>query len=109
MRAQHTPHLPDVAWRFIPEWLLLVGPVPVRYLQYVSLHPSAHSLLQECNGPRSLPPTEPDWHPVPFTVFPAYSILWNGPRRQGFASPRNNGAPLTTGRSKRPTNMRERP
>jgi hypothetical protein len=34
----------------------------------------------------------------------------NGPRRQGFAAPRNNGAPLTApGRSQAPPMRRERP
>ena len=52
-------------------------------------------LVVKCNGPRSLPATEPDSRPGLFTVFPPDLIIRNGPRRQGFASPRSNGAPLT--------------
>jgi hypothetical protein len=41
--------------------------------------------------------------------FPSSTIFQNSPRRQGFASPRNNGAPLTApGRSEARPNMRER-
>ena len=42
-------------------------------------------------------------------AFPPASILWNGPRRQGFASPRNTSAPLTApGRSSHPPHKAER-
>ena len=63
-----------------------------------------------CNGPRSLPVTEPNSRPGFLTVFPSSPIVSNGPRRQGFASPRNNGAPLTApGRSQARPERRERP
>lgn len=40
--------------------------------------------------------------------FPFCSMFQNGPRRQGFASPRNNGAPLTApGRSENSPMTRE--
>jgi len=63
-----------------------------------------------CNGPRSLPVTKPDSRLGVLTVFPSSPIVWTGPRRQGFASPRNNGAPLTApGRSQARSERRERP
>jgi hypothetical protein len=48
--------------------------------------------------------------PVRETPFPLVRRFQNGPRSQGFASPRNNSAPLTAaGRSKRtPLSKRER-
>jgi hypothetical protein len=64
----------------------------------------------QCNGSRSLPLIEPDSPPGILTVFPSCLIIRNGPRRQGFASPRNNGAPLTApGRSEHLPHKRERP
>src|SRR2546423_7998638 len=53
------------------------------------------SLKHGCDGSRSLPAIEPDSPPGILMVFPSHLIIWNGPRRQGFATPRNNGAPLT--------------
>jgi SAM-dependent methyltransferase len=67
-------------------------------------------IVSGCNGSRSLPLIEPDSPPEILTVFPSSPIIRNGPRRQGFATPRNNGAPLTApGRSEPFPHMRERP
>ena len=55
-----------------------------------------------CNGSRSLPLIVPDSFLGILTVFPSCLIIWKGPRRQGFASPRPANAPLTApGRSGR--------
>jgi hypothetical protein len=53
--------------------------------------------LGRCPKPRGGFPCDP-------APFPFISIFQNGPRRQGFASPRKTGAPLTApGRSEQPT------
>src|SRR5260370_17892496 len=47
--------------------------------------------------------TGPLWRSSSSLAFPSCTRFWTGPRRQGFASPRNNSAPLTAaGRSKKP-------
>ena len=47
--------------------------------------------------------TGPLWRSSSRLAFPSCTRFWTGPRRQGFASPRNNSAPLTAaGRSKKP-------
>ncbi len=48
----------------------------------------ARSILGLCPKPRGGYPCDP-------APFPFISIFQNGPRRQGFASPRKTGAPLT--------------
>lgn len=57
----------------------------------------AGAALGLCPKPRGGYPGDP-------APFPFWSIFQNGPRRQGFASPRKTGAPLTApGRSEQRT------
>ena len=58
----------------------------------------------------ALPRTPPGGDPLrPPARFPFYPMFQNGPRRQGFASPRTNRAPLTApGRSEDLPVTRER-
>jgi hypothetical protein len=61
---------------------------------------------------RGAPPREPHQGgcpPGPPGQFPFFAMFQNGPRRQGFAAPREKRAPLTApGRSENPTEIRER-
>ena len=61
-------------------------------------------------GKNSRKESGPLWRSSSRLAFPSCTRFWTGPRRQGFASPRNNSAPLTAaGRSKRtPLSKRER-
>jgi len=90
----------DTKWTLHPDWVRTEG-----------IHGFAgHPLVFGCNGPRYLPVTESDSRLGFLTVFPSSPIVLNGPRRQGFASPRNYGAPLTApGRSLARSERRERP